>query len=387
MPGTRADLPAARVPVLLTARELNTGGVERDVAKIALGLDRTRFAPHVGTFHPGGLRHTELRDAGVPVVVIPVRSLVSIGALRYAFALRRYIRANGIRIVHSYDASGVFCIPVARLAGVPVTIGSQLSYRDILDSRTQKLLRWHDRWPDAILVNCEAMRRYMVDDEHVPAERIELCYNGVETRDFYPAPPEQPRPALLSGASLVVGAVCVLRPEKNLPLLQLAFSRVFRERPDVKLLIVGSGVELENLQANAARLGIAHQSIFHPSTADVAPWLRAIDVFVLCSYSEAFSNALLEAMACGCAVIGSRVGGTPELIGDSQRGLLFESRDAGDLALKLACLASDDALRRELGRSAAEFARNCLSMEVAVSRTSAIYDRLLQRKASRDGLR
>ena len=89
-------------------------------------------------------------------------------------------------------------------------------------------------------------------------------------------------------------------------------------------MIVGSGVELESLQENAGRLGIGDAIDFVPATRDVPDWLRKIDIFVLPSYSEAFSNSLLEAMACGCAVVGSRVGGTPELTGSNEeRGLLF----------------------------------------------------------------
>jgi len=148
-------------------------------------------------------------------------------------------------------------------------------------------------------VNCEAMRRHMVDDERMAAARVELCYNGVDTGRFHPA--EAPRPEVVAGASLVIGTVCALREEKGLPLLQEAFARIGGQNRNMKLLIVGSGVELPRLEENAARLGIAGASVFVPASRDVADWMRAIDIFVLPSYSEAFSNALLEAMACGCA--------------------------------------------------------------------------------------
>src|SRR6185312_10530777 len=123
-----------------------------------------------------------------------------------------------------------------------------------------------------------------------------------------------------------IGIVCALRREKNLPLLQEAFAKVHASHPEVRLVIIGSGVELNSLQENAGRLGITGAIDFIPATPDVPDWLRKMDIFVLPSYSEAFSNSLLEAMACGCAVVGSRVGGTPELTGSSEeRGLLFPS--------------------------------------------------------------
>src|SRR5664279_2756057 len=170
---------AEPVPVLLMVRELDQGGVERDVAKIAVHLDRTRFLPHVATYYAQGLRYEELRSAGIPILDLPVRQLASGEAIRLGVRLWRYIRAHGIKIVHAYDASGVFGLAIAQMAGVPVAMGSQLSYRNILDANTQKLLRFSDRYSDAILVNCEAIRQYMIEDEHVAADKVELCYNGV----------------------------------------------------------------------------------------------------------------------------------------------------------------------------------------------------------------
>jgi glycosyltransferase involved in cell wall biosynthesis len=365
------------VPVLITARELDQGGVERDVTKIATHLDRSRFDPHVGTFYATGLRYEELRSAGVPILDLPLRSLLSLGAIRLANQMRRYIKQHRIQIVHAYDASGIFTLPVARLSGVPLTIGSQLSYREILDERTQRLLRLSDYVPDAVLVNCHAMRKYMIEHEHVAAGRIEICYNGVDTDQCFPpnARPSVPRS---------VGTVCALRPEKNLPLLQEAFARIRPKQPQLKLIIVGSGAELNALKENAARLGIQDTSIFVPATRDVPDWLRAMDIFVLPSYSEAFSNSLLEAMACGCAVIGSRVGGTPELTGNGEeRGLLFRNGDLEGLTMQLGRLIQDHDLRRQLGWRAAQFAKESLSIQIAAERTGAIYERLLLRKKSK----
>ena len=370
---------ARPVPVLIMARELDQGGVERDVAKIATGLDRSRFEPHVGAFYPYGMRYEDLRAAGVPILPLPLTSLLSRGAISAAARMRRYIREHGIKIVHSYDASGVFGLPTALLCGVPVRIGSQLSYRDLLDARTQKLLRLSDRFADAVLVNCEAMRRYMVNDEHIAADRVEICYNGVETTRFFPNP--APRPEPVAGASLVIGTVCALRPEKNLTVLQEAFARVLPREGAMKLVFVGSGRELAGLQGNAVRLKIEHASVFVPATPAVAQWLNAIDIFVLPSYSEAFSNSLLEAMACGCAVIGSRVGGTPELTGENgERGLLFRSGDSDELAARILRLAENADLRTDLGRRAARFAKESLSIEIAACRTAEIYEKWLERK-------
>ncbi len=369
------------IPVLLTVRELDQGGVERDVAKIAQYLDRALFDPHVATYFAHGLRYEELKEAGIPIMQMPVRSIFSPKAAQSAFRLRQYIQTHRIQVVHSYDVSGILAVPVARLARVPVVIGSQLSYRSLLDSRTQFLLRAVDPIADAILANCEAIRKYLIESEGLKPDRVEMCYNGVETDVFFPAPAVS-KPDVLDKNAITIGSVCALRHEKNLGLLIEAFARVRNAGtgPKMQLLFVGSGVERESLEQRAKDLGILDSTIFIPATRDVATWLRAIDIFVLPSYSEAFSNSLLEALACGCAAIASRVGGSPEMIGDDERGLLFESNNCDDLSSKLSRLVHDSELRKTLGARAAAFAKEKLSIEIAARTTGAIYSKWLQRK-------
>jgi glycosyltransferase involved in cell wall biosynthesis len=373
--------PAKTIPILLTVRELNLGGIERDVTQIAMRIDRSRFEPHVASYQAEGIRFEELSRAGVPFLHVPFTSLKSPSALSAAMRVGKYFRKHGIRLVHSYDTSAVFITPIARALRVPAVLSSTLGSRELLDSRSHRELRWTDKIVDAVVVNCEAMRRHMIDDERVPSERIELCYNGVDTSVFYPETVRKPE--LGADWSFVIGAVCVLRPEKSIDLLLEAFARVRHLKPGMKLRIVGSGSELPKLEANSRHLGLQEVCEFVPATRSVPQFLRGFDIYVSCSRSEAFSNTILEAMACGCCVVGSRVGGTPELTGEDERGLLFQSGDAGDLAAKLTTLIESESLRRAFGTRAAKFARESLSIEIASKRMAEIYETMLRRKTEK----
>jgi glycosyltransferase involved in cell wall biosynthesis len=325
------------------------------------------------------MRFEELSHSGVPFLHVPLTSLKSPTAVSSAIRIARYIRQHGIQLVHAYDSSAVFVTPIARALRVPAVLSSTLGNRNLLDEQTRRQVRWTDKIVDSVVVNCEAMRRHMIDDEHVPGERIELCYNGVDTTQFYPVAARTPAPI---DTSLIIGAVCVLRPEKALNLLQEAFAAVRHMKAGMKLMIVGSGPELPKLEANSRRLGLQDDCVFVPATSAVPQFLHAFDIFVSCSSSEAFSNTILEAMACGCSVVGSKVGGTPELIGNSERGLLFRPGDAVDLTAKLTTLIENERLRREFGSRAAEFATRKLSIEVAAGRMAEIYEHVLRRKAA-----
>jgi len=372
------------VPVLLVVRKLDWGGIERDVTKFLVGFDRARFTPYVAVYQEGGLRSAEVKQAGVPILNLEITSLVTPGITRSIQKFCRCIRRNRICVVHAFDPTAVFAIPLARMMRVPLVLSSVLGYRNLFDPRTRKHVPLTDRLVDGIVVNCEAMRRHIIDDYGVAPDRVVLCYNGVETSEFYPEP--NPKPDFVAEASLVIGSICVLRPEKRLEMLLEAFARIRHRNTLLKLLIVGSGPELPRLQAKAADLKIDGDCTFLPAVSNVASFLRAMDVFVSCSSSEAFSNSILEAMASGCCLVGSRVGGTPELIEDGKHGLLFESGNVQELSEKLTLLIENKNLRVRLARNAAAFAAESLNMKVALNRMSQIYEEGLVKKDRQAGL-
>jgi len=363
----------APVPVLLMVRELNLGGSERQMAEIAKALDRSRFDPRVGCFRPAGIRADDLRAAGVPIVHFPVPSLASVkGALRIA----AYIRKQRIRLVHTFDTpANLYGVPAARLGGSAVVVSSQRVDRALWPAVYRHGLRITDRLVDGIVVNCEFLRRHMRDEEKAPAGLIHLCYNGIDTHAFQPA--RGARPDALRDAALVVGVVCGLRPEKGLHTLLDAFAAVRGLVPGMKLAIVGSGPCLAALQDHARALGIFPDCVFEPGTPRVADWLHAIDIFVLPSLSEALSNALMEAMACGCCVAASRVGGNPELVAHGETGMLFEPRGAAGLAEVLRLLVRDPVRRGELASNAARLIHSRFSLAAAARRMGEIYTALL----------
>jgi glycosyltransferase involved in cell wall biosynthesis len=363
-------------PIMLMAYELNQGGSERQMTELAKALDRSRFEPHVGCLRPEGLRGRELKDAGVPIVHLPVRSFASPSAISGAWQLARYIQRHKIRLVHTYDYPlTVFAVPVARFLSRAVVLSSTRGHRELIPANYHRLVRITDHLVKAIVVNCEFLERHLVQDEKVPPSRIELCYNGLDLEYFRPL--DSPRPAALPPDALVIGVVSALRPEKGLPTLLQGFAGIRNLRAGLKLAIVGSGQMRDPLEAEARALGIWEQCVFAPATTDVADWLRAIDIFVLPSLTEALSNSLMEALACGCCVVASNVGGNPELVSHGENGLLFEPRDALGLSNVLRTLVEDESLRRRLAAAGEQTIRTHFSIRSSAERMSEIYSKLM----------
>ena len=361
----------SKIPVLLMARELHIGGSERQMTEVAKRLDRSTFVVHVGCFRPAGVRGDELRDSGVSVVQFPIYSYRSFAAMREASHLVRYIRAHNIQIVHTWDYPlNVYAIPIARAMTHALAISSQRAHRDLSRLGYRRLLKLSDRMSHAIVANCEYVRRHLIN-ERVPEEKIRVCYNGIDLEKFQrrggPAHP------------LTIGVVCGLRPEKDLSTLIDAFALVRDTAPDLKLLIVGSGDQLPGLQRRARDAGVEARCRFEPATPAVPEWLSAIDIFVLPSRSEALSNSLMEAMACGCCAVASDVGGNPELVRDQETGILFPPGDSPALAAALRLLLTDHDRRLRLAEAGERFIRSGFGAEASAARMAEIYLRLLPR--------
>jgi glycosyltransferase involved in cell wall biosynthesis len=353
--------------VLLLSYCLDIGGSERQLAEIARSMDPDVFEMHVGCMECGGLREPELRAARIPIVGFPMMSFFSLAAVYQSMRLVSYIHQQKIDLVHAFDVPmDIFGAPAAKLSLRPVVLTSQRAHRSLTEGARLRILRATDHIADGIVVNCEYIRKHLIQDEHVPGKRIHLCYNGLDEKFF------AFRERSFRSSPLTIGCVCALRPEKNLELLIDAFSQV---TDGCRLLLVGSGPSEPALKELVASHGIQDLVTFVPAKSNVPDWLGKIDIFVLPSKTEAFSNSLMEAMACGCAVVASDVGGNPELVGNDERGLLFRE---GELVDKLGQLIRDPELRLEKARAARAFVEEKLTIRASVARMSEIYEQFLK---------
>jgi glycosyltransferase involved in cell wall biosynthesis len=363
------------VPILLMNRNLTHGGTERQIVATALALDRARFTPHVA-YVEEGIRAEELRRAGVPLLRLPLNSYANGTTWTSARTLRRYIREHRIRLVHTFDFSiGIFGVPACSfLPGVQV-FSSQRCYTGLIPPRLHWVLHATHRMAKRIVVNADALRRHLVEDYGHPADKIDVCYNGIDTARFSPGErsrlPDLPFPIL-------AGVVCVLRPEKNLGMLVRAFAKVAAHRDDVGLLLVGSGSEQEALRKQASDLGIGGRCRFVPSVANVVDYLRGIDVFVHPSLSEGLPNAVMEAMACGCCVLSSNVGGSAEVVAEGESGMLFAPDDPATLENKLCAVLTDPSLRQRLAQSAVARIQSLFTTERSAQQMQRIYCSVLE---------
>lgn len=371
---TRRD-PTIRILHVLD--RLDVGGTEKVVAKLIRGLDCDLFqhsictlrgtAPVARSWIPG----IDVRDAGCEAPGFQFNVL----------RLARIMKAISPTIVHTRNWGGIEGVLAARYAGVPVVIhsehGYQLDMSNGLPLRQRVVRHAAYRCASAIFTVSAQLRDYHAVQAWWKASSISVLPNGVDTNKFSPSKQASSRIRLQLGIpqeALLVGYVGRLIALKDVHTLLLALEKIVSEIPELHVVVVGSGPELDRLQAYVAGSTRLNGHVcFTGAREDVADMLKAMDVFVLPSLMEGMSNTLLEAMATGLPVVATDVGGNPEILADSSCGYLFQPGDIFGLTNKLSGLLRNRGMRERFGCEARARAHEVFSLEAMLERYRQFY--------------
>jgi glycosyltransferase involved in cell wall biosynthesis len=387
-----------RVHLVKFVAEFGNGGTERQFTNLAVGLDHQRFHVEFGCLRLRGSLADELRAHDIGVREYPIRSFYHPQAALAQLRFGRQLRRDDVDVVHAYNFYGnVFAVPAARLAGVPVVIASIRDMGVYLDAAQLRAQRWACLMADRVLVNADAIRRWLVSDGYDEA-RIAVIPNGIDLARFEstPAPSTLRAEYAIDPGAPIVLLVSRLVPRKGIEHFLEAATRVLRQFPDARFVVVGEpatpkvrpdGTREPSfrtvLEALAARLGVSRQVIFTGLRRDIPALMAEAAVSVLPSLSEGLSNVLLESMAMGSPVVATRVGGAPEAIEHGVSGLLVPPGAPAELARAITALLADPARAARLGRAARRVAADRYSLERMVHDTTREYHRLLERSARR----
>jgi L-malate glycosyltransferase len=351
------------------------GGTERQMIELLRRLDRARWTVHVACFRAQGTWFGRVADAAHSVTEFPVRSFKSLSAPRGMWAFARWCRARQLAIVHTTELpSNIFGLPPAALARVPVRIANRREINPGKSAAEIALQRAAYAAAHRVVANSRAAAERL-RHEGVPARKIAVVPNGLDASRFLPRTPRARRRRIV--------VVANLRAEKGHDVLIDAAPAILRQRPDAEFEFVGGGGERDALIARARERGVLDRIAFAGHCADVAAKLASADVFVLPSRSEAFPNAVLEAMAAGLPIVASAVGGIRELLVHEQTGVLVPPDRPDALVQQICRLLDDDAAAGRLGQSARADARARYSFDRMVAQFEALYLTELGRRGAR----
>jgi glycosyltransferase involved in cell wall biosynthesis len=362
---------SVRVLMLVDLLGPRSGGAERVAVQLAEHLPRDRFDVALCATRAVQPPWVDaLRERGVRWFALGRRS--SADVLPFA-RLARLLRRERIDVLHAHMfGSNVWATVVGRAARVPVVVAHEHTW-DYEGKPLRRLLdrRLIGRYADAFLAVSEADRERMIAIEGVPPAKVRVMPNAYVPRA---AASSDLRAELGLGVDApLLGTACVLRPQKALEVLLEALALV----PSAHLAIAGDGELRDELERRAAELGVAERAHFLGRRDDVDSLLAASDVAVISSDFEGTPLFALESMSAGTPLVGTAVGGVPDLVGDA--GVLVPPRDPAALAAAIERLLGDADERSRLAAAARERVRPH-AIEAVAEQFGALYTELLGRR-------
>ena len=375
-----------RIRVLQVITRLVTRGASRHVIDLARSLDPLRFNVEIAAGHEEPYEHSIWHEAealGIRCHRVEhlKREISPLSDTRALFELTRLIRDGHYDIVHTHiSKSGLLGRLAARRAKVPAIvhtyhgIASEIAGVGARPAVLRRCERYCAEFTDARISISHRVAADVGAAGIAAAEDIHVIHNGIDLEHFELE--ESPsRPAGL-GDGPVIGTVGSLTREKSTVDLLRAASLLVDDIPDLSICIVGDGPLREELGVRTQELGLAERVLFTGAVEDVRPWIRCFTVFMLPSYSEGFPITLIEAMALGCPVVATDVGGVSEVVGDA--GVLVATGDIQGLADQTGRLLSDVAARQQLAEAGLARVQR-FSLPVMARATASVYEAALSR--------
>ena len=332
--------------------------------------------------HPDGELRRRAAE-GLELIPLAPRTEMDLSA---AWRLARVVKRLQPAVVHAHDAHGVAMASLALSLGGTGTQGPALvaSRRVDFHLRQNSFSRWKHRQVDCFICASEAIRQMLVADG-VPPDRTVTVHEGIDLDHVRSAPAVNVHEAFwLPHRAPVVGNVAALVPHKGQRHLIEAAHLVIQQMPDVRFLILGEG-ELRDSLERLVREHHLEKHVFLPGfRTDVLGCMKSFDLFVMSSVTEGLGTALLDAMACGKAIVGTRTGGIPEVVEDGETGRLVPPRDHAAMAQAILNMLADDEQRRRMGEAGLARVQARFTVERMVAETAAVYGRLAGRHHAED---
>ncbi|MBU90163.1 hypothetical protein CMO94_01370 [Candidatus Woesearchaeota archaeon] len=297
----------------------------------------------------------------------------------------RLVKEEHINMIHAHwilpqGFVGVFLKKLFKIPLLVTVHGSDLfPLKNMLFKRLQIFVVKN---ADSVTVNSNATKNELVRRFPSYSSKISVIPMGIDINRFKERSIKKPKKYSGNSILLFVGR---LSDQKGLQFLISSMPDVLKHYPNIKLLVIGEGPYLDKLKdsAGANRISDNVEFLGSMSNSEIAKYYNFADIFIIPSLStktgtEALGLSLLEAMASGCTVIGTKVGGIPFVIKNSYNGMLVKQKDSKELANAVITLLKNNQKSKKLGKNAAEFVRKNYSWDKISKEFIKIYKNLLK---------
>jgi len=345
---------------------LSRAGTESQLLALIQHLDRSQVEPSLVLLDGEGDESRSLEPANCQITRLGVRKLFHPKAAQAVWRLRKIWHETRPDILQAYFLdSSYFTVPIARCCGISTIVRVRNNLGYWLTRKHRILNRIIRPMVTVSLTNSESGKQALIDADRLPEWRIRVIENGVDLDRFATLP----EPLLRS--EIVVGCVANLRAVKNIDGLMRAAKVVCERYPHVRFRVAGDGEQRAELHELHGSLRLGDRFELTGATSDVPGFLGCVDVAVLPSHSEGMSNALIEYMAAGRAIIATDVGANAVVLGGT--GTVIPARSDDALSAAICDMITNPEPARVLAKMARHRVESGYSRNAMVRRFEAFH--------------
>ncbi|MEO8003707.1 MAG: glycosyltransferase [Betaproteobacteria bacterium] len=388
--GTREGATAEKtIRVLHVIKTLALGGAETNLLNLARAFDAGKIETHIA-YSYGGEIEGRFRNSGAKLFKYADRShrIKSLHTVLIVLRLMRYIARNRVDIVqtHNFNAH-VWGVIAAKLCGAKVvehvhdfryTSAEELSRRHGLLDQYRFIRYFRDR-SDRVVVLTRDNAHDVVKQGIAPTHRVREIQNGIPFDDAPPLKSGRLREEFaIPDDAVVIATSARMDPTKNIELILAIAARVVERAPKAVFVVAGNGAFLETYRNHARQEGLEKNVLFVGFREDMYALLSEADIFLLPSFLELHSIAILEALKMKLpVVVSSGVGCNDQFIEHGINGFLCDPFQQQSWIDALAQLANDDSLRQAMGARGYEMCRRLFDIEDTATRFQEMYAELV----------
>ncbi len=369
-----------KIRVLHLVEDLGVGGLERVIASIVLGLDDNRYEANVWCLARGGQIADELIEKGASVKILEMGNYYNPSRI---ITLARLLKKEQIDILqtHGYFAS-TFGRLAAILARVPIIIAHVHSTYYCYSKRNVIIERFLSFFTDKIVCISVAVQNFALEVERIHKRKTLVIYNGIDGPNSYKNELNVNRNSFgISDSEIVFITVASLTAHKGHSVLIDAMHILTKKYENLRLLIVGDGPLRNNLAEYVKTLDLTRNILFTGLRKDIFALLKLSDIFVLpSSEREGLGIAIIEAMACDLPLVGTFLGGIPEVIEENGNGFLVKPGDPEELAAAIERLIKDETGRTKMGQMGNKIFNDKFTAAKMIENIELLYDELIEKR-------
>lgn len=371
---------AKKIRLMQITHDLAIGGLQQVIVNLCRTIDKNKFDVSVLCLRDGGEFLDEVEEMNIKVYVLPQKSN---GVDYFAFLkVAKILRQENIDIIHTHNTQPFIDGTIGAIFSNTRTLVHTDHARNFPDKKRYMFAEWlMSKYAYKVVGVSEHTSQNLVNYEKISKNKIITIPNGIDESIYnIKINKDNKKKELgIDPSSPVIGLGVRLTQQKGITYLLKAMTSIISAFPDITLLIAGQGESESELKNEAKELGVDKNIRFIGPRMDMPEILKILDLYVLPSIFEGLPMVLLEAMAAGCPIVATDVGGNSMAVIDGKTGVLVETKRPQLLADAIIRLLNDPELRDEYAKNAYERFKAEFTVATMTTRYENLYSEALSK--------